>query len=409
MSEKRYERQERIWGMKGQKLINNTSILLVGVGGTGCEILKNILLLGFGEIHIVDLDLIEVTNLNRQLFFQDKDVGKYKVEVAAEKSKILNPSVKIVSYNKKVQDISRNVFNSCDYFISALDNISARLFLNQIAVELNKPLLDCGSEGFFGHVQVVIPRKTPCLMCQNLWVHPNMNFKCSYAINPRTPLDCAIEASDQFFLTKNRLPNPNNNEDIELLLKYAEKHAKKFNIIGINTEKIKDALKGTVESLVTTNSIIGSVLVNELLKIVISGIDVKNQLELKIINFFQFQGKTETGWCVPLERNEECPVCGINQRNITENRNIPLIQLIQKINNETNNILKLPLVIYNNKIIFREKIHLEDNKLNIDDSELSRLLKLETTSIKEIFKEHNVLLIKDESTGLKFNIKINFK
>ncbi|MBD3229424.1 MAG: hypothetical protein GF329_14665 [Candidatus Lokiarchaeota archaeon] len=408
MSQERYDRQVRIWGTEGQKKINNTKILLVGAGGTGCEIIKNLTLLGFGEIHVVDLDIIEISNLNRQFFFYDDVVGKYKAEVAVEKARILNPNIKLFNYNEKVQNISQDILISCDYYISALDNISARLFLNQKAIELDKPLLDCGTEGFLGHVQVVIPKKTPCLVCQDLWVHPEMNFKCTYAIYPRTPLDCALEARDKFYIEKNRLPDSDNEDDIKILLKLAREHAEKFNIIGIDTEIIKDSLKGTVESIITTNSIIGSVLVNELVKLVLHNSEISEKLELQIINFFQFQGKTETGWTIPLKRNKNCPVCSIDQVKISVDKEIPLIQLVQKLNRQINTFIGLPLLIKNNTIIFREKIHLNDIDSKITKDEYKRLLDLETKSLSDILKESDSILLKDESTGMKFKIKIQY-
>jgi len=406
LHEERYERQIRIWGKKGQDIINKTTILLVGVGGTGCEILKNLALIGFGTIHVIDLDIIEVTNLNRQFFFQEKDVGRFKAEVAAEKARLLNPNIKIYAYNEKVQNLSVEILESCDYFISALDNISARLFLNQKAIELNKPLLDCGTEGFLGHVQVVIPRKTPCLVCQDLWVRPEMNFKCTYAINPRTPLDCALEARDKFYINNNRLPDPDNEKDLMQLLELAEKHAKKFGIIGVNTEIIKDSIKGTVESIITTNSIIGSVLVNELIKLTVLDLPISEKLGLKLITFFQFQGISEMGWTIPLERNKNCPVCGINQIEIIEDEQTPLAQLIEKINLKLNGILKFPLLIHNNIIIYREKLHWKSEHFKIKDSEVQRLKKLEITPLRDIFKIKDTFLIKDEMSGTKINIKI---
>jgi len=409
VSDERYERQTRIWGKKGQEIISNTSILLVGAGGTGCEILKNLSLLGFGKICVIDLDKIEITNLNRQFFFHDEDVGAYKAEIAAKRAKQINPNIEIIYFNKKIQDIPIKILESYDIFISALDNISARLYLNQKAVEFNKPLLDCGTEGFMGHVQVVIPRITPCLVCQDLWVRPETNFKCTYALHPRTPLDCALEARDKFFIKYNKLPDPDNENDLIELLQFAETHANKFNIKGVNTEIIKDALKGTVESIITINSIIGSVLVNELIKILISKLEIFENLKLKIITFFQFNGKTESGWSVPLERDEKCPVCGIEQIEIQVDRHMPLIQLIQLINQKLNNIFELPLIVNSNDtIIYREKIHLKNFQEKYPKNELDRLLKLENTPLNKILKPQELLFIKDESTGIKIKVKTIF-
>ncbi|MHA1895419.1 MAG: ThiF family adenylyltransferase, partial [Candidatus Helarchaeota archaeon] len=186
MNSEKFDRQLRIWGRKGQTEIENTKILIVGAGGIGSEVVKNLVFLGFQNLIIVDMDKVEISNLNRQMFFDKSDQGKYKAETLVKKINKINPNGNYNYINDKIQNVDRDIFENSDYIISALDNLAARIWLNESCVELKKTFIDGGAEGFIGHVQVVIPGITPCLMCQNLWILRTEKFKCNYAINPRT-------------------------------------------------------------------------------------------------------------------------------------------------------------------------------------------------------------------------------
>ncbi len=157
---KRYARQFLIKGWD-QKALNEATVFIAGVGALGCEIGKDLALCGIGHIILCDLDTIETSNLSRQLLFRPGDEGKPKAEVAAQRLKEMNPFIKVSSYFKKLQDIPIDVYEKCDVIIAALDNIRARMDLNKLAIRLKKPMIEGGTVGFEGHVQVIIPEGTP--------------------------------------------------------------------------------------------------------------------------------------------------------------------------------------------------------------------------------------------------------
>lgn len=400
MNEKKFDRQIRIWGKKGQEIIELTNILVVGAGGIGAEVLKNLVFLGFQRITVVDLDKIEITNLNRQIFFDESDQGKFKAEVTVNKMKGINPKGQYYYLNKKIQDIEKENLVSFDYIISTLDNLSARIWLNEKCVELNKKFIDGGAEGFIGHVQVVIPGTTPCLMCQNLWIQQTEKFKCNYAINPRTPNDCALEARDQFFLKYKRFPELEDFKDQEILFELAEFHARKFGIIGVSTPLIIDTLKNVVAQIITTNAIIGSVISNELLKLILEPLD-KNKWNFVVNNFIQYNGITGKMWTVPLEKNNNCIVCSKKIFKINVDPTIPLESFAFNLEDKININLNSPIIIQDDKIIFRFK----ETK---NEEEKKRLEDLKSIDIKKIFKNGDILYVEDEITSLNFKIEIKF-
>ncbi|KAF9452196.1 ubiquitin activating enzyme [Macrolepiota fuliginosa MF-IS2] len=168
----RYDAQIAVFGKSFQEKIANFREFLVGAGAIGCEMLKNWSMIGLasgpkGVIHVTDLDTIEKSNLNRQFLFRAKDLGKFKSEVAASAVADMNPDLsgKIVSKQEPVGPDTENIydetfFDGIDAVTNALDNIKARLYMDQRCVFYRKSLLDSGTLGTKGNVQVVVPDLT---------------------------------------------------------------------------------------------------------------------------------------------------------------------------------------------------------------------------------------------------------
>ncbi len=151
-----YARHDLLEGWD-QSVISEGCVMIVGVGALGCEIAKDFALMGIGKLILVDLDLIETSNLSRQMLFRPGDEGRPKAEVAAERLKEMNHFLNVDYYFEKLQKLPMEVYESSDVVIMALDNFNARLDLNKICLRLNKPCVEGGTVGFEGHCQVIIP------------------------------------------------------------------------------------------------------------------------------------------------------------------------------------------------------------------------------------------------------------
>ncbi len=164
----KYDRQKRIAGWDQSK-VSNATVMVIGVGATGNELVKNLALTGIGKFIIIDYDIIEKSNLNRCVLFNmgDDIEGKYKVDVVKESIKTLNPDIEILTYKNKLNDIDKNLYKQSDVICSCVDNIEARLEANNYAHYYGIPFIDSGIDEHFGSIQVVYSevKDAPCLQC----------------------------------------------------------------------------------------------------------------------------------------------------------------------------------------------------------------------------------------------------
>ncbi|MFW9825594.1 MAG: ThiF family adenylyltransferase [Candidatus Thorarchaeota archaeon] len=164
----RYDRQKRINGWD-QKKISNARIMVIGVGATGNELVKNLVMAGVGTLLLIDYDLIESSNLNRCILFNSEaaNMKKYKVDVVKEACKKLNPDVEVITLKKDLNNIDKILYKEYDVICSCLDNIEARIEANNYAYYNDIPFIDSGIDGYFGTVQAVYSKmdSTACLQC----------------------------------------------------------------------------------------------------------------------------------------------------------------------------------------------------------------------------------------------------
>lgn len=161
----RYIGQRSIFGDSVQDLMSKQNYFVVGAGAIGCELLKNFAAIGLGNIYVTDMDSIEKSNLSRQFLFREKDIGKPKSETAALAVKQMNPFINIVPYLTKVGPETEDTYSSefmknLDCVTNALDNVEARLYIDSRCVTYGLPLIESGTLGTKGNVQVVVPHLT---------------------------------------------------------------------------------------------------------------------------------------------------------------------------------------------------------------------------------------------------------
>ncbi|KAF2189841.1 ubiquitin-activating enzyme E1 3 [Zopfia rhizophila CBS 207.26] len=180
--------------------IKQSRVLMVGAGGIGCELLKNLVLTGFGEIHIVDLDTIDLSNLNRQFLFRNEHIKKSKALVAKESAGKFNPNVKIEAHHDNIKDPKFNVawFKGFEIVFNALDNLDARRHVNKMCLAADVPLVESGTTGFNGQVQVIRKNKTECYDC--VPKDPPKSFPvCTIRSTPSQPIHCIVWGKSYLF------------------------------------------------------------------------------------------------------------------------------------------------------------------------------------------------------------------
>ncbi len=160
-----------------QAKISKQRCAVVGVGGLGTIVSEKLAMLGVKELILIDMDMVDKSNLNRQ-FFYEKDLGRYKVDATKEKLEQFNSNVWITKQPKPVQDVE-SALKPATIIFDCLDNIETRQWLNKYCVKNKKVLVHGGCSDVIGEIQIYIPGKTSCLECLPYPEDPNENRSCA--------------------------------------------------------------------------------------------------------------------------------------------------------------------------------------------------------------------------------------
>ena len=140
-------------GIKGQKKIISSKILIVGIGGLGCPAAENLVRAGIGTIGLIDNDTVSLSNIHRQSLFNSNDVKKPKVSVAAKRLKEINPFTKIKTYKLRLNKNNiKKIIKNYELIIDGSDNFKTKFLINDCCLKLKKKLITGAISKFDGHI-----------------------------------------------------------------------------------------------------------------------------------------------------------------------------------------------------------------------------------------------------------------
>ncbi len=162
----RYDRQLMMLGKEGQLKLKRARVLIAGIGGLGSPIALYLAAAGIGRLILVDKDVVELSNLNRQVLFESKDIGKPKVLVVQQRLQAFNPEVEVDAVKSEMTP--ENAFElaeEADILVDGSDNFQMRYALNEAAIRHRLPFIHGAIYGMEGRATTIIPGETACLRC----------------------------------------------------------------------------------------------------------------------------------------------------------------------------------------------------------------------------------------------------
>ncbi|KAJ2464766.1 E1 ubiquitin-activating protein uba2 [Coemansia sp. RSA 2322] len=195
------EQLAKIFGAEAAASVPQARLLVVGAGGIGCELLKNLSMSGFRHIEAVDLDTIDLSNLNRQFLFQRKHIRRAKAEVAIQAIRGFNPDIEAKARQANIKDSEFGVdwFSQFDLVLNALDNLEARRHVNTMCLAANVPLIESGTAGYLGQVTVIKGGTTECFECHPKPAERKTFPICTIRSTPSAPIHCIVWAKNYLF------------------------------------------------------------------------------------------------------------------------------------------------------------------------------------------------------------------
>lgn len=310
-----------------QLLQKDFHVLVIGAGGLGCEILKNLALSGFRNIDVIDMDTIDISNLNRQFLFRQSDVGNSKAIAAAAFINKRVPGANVTPHFKKIQDFSEDFYRGFNLVIAGLDSIEARRWINGLLVNMVVmtpdgldpdtviPMIDGGTEGFKGQARVILPRITSCFECSLEAFPPQVTFPlCTIAHTPRLPEHCIqwaslIAWSDKELQTSFPIGtkiDTDNPDHMTWLYEQAKRRADQHKINGVTYKLTQGVVKNIIPAIASTNAIIAAACCNEAFKICTNTSGNLN-------NYMMYNGINGVyTYTFEYEQKPGCAVCGSN-------------------------------------------------------------------------------------------------
>ena len=152
----------------GQKKILSSKVLIVGLGGLGSPVVEYLSRAGVGSIGVIDNDKVSISNLHRQSLYSTNDVGKFKIKIAKDKIKKINPHIDVETYKTRLNNINyKKIINNYDFIVDGSDNFTTKFLLNDLCLKFKKTLITGAISKFDGHIFTFDfkNKNNPCLRC----------------------------------------------------------------------------------------------------------------------------------------------------------------------------------------------------------------------------------------------------
>lgn len=261
-----------------QSKMKKATVFIAGVGALGCEIAKNLALMGTGRIILCDYDDIELSNVSRQMLFREEDIGEKKADIAKKRLSEMNELITVEACSQKIQELPGHVYEESDVLVSCLDSFIPRRYVNSVSVSLEKPFVDGGMEGLQGVVYVFHPPQTACRECNPMMAREERKAFCTLLGEARRKA-----------LGLNREGKPPDDQEMDF------------------SEYIRKEQTRKLPTFMSTTSIIAGIQTQEVVKI-IQGIG--KPLYGKAL-FYLGEGNDQgiLFSTIPLAKNPSCPAC----------------------------------------------------------------------------------------------------
>ncbi|XP_043273230.1 NEDD8-activating enzyme E1 catalytic subunit [Venturia canescens] len=309
-----------------QFLMENCKLLVIGAGGLGCELLKNLALMGFRQIHVIDMDTIELSNLNRQFLFRHKDLGSSKAEVAARFINNRVPGCNVTAHCCMIQDKDESFYRQFHIIVCGLDSIVARRWINGMLLsllvykdgELDQssviPMVDGGTEGFKGNARVILPGLTACIECTLDLYPPQTTYPlCTIANTPRLPEHCIEYVKVIQWPKENPFECVIDGDDpqhINWIYEKSIERATQFGIRGLTYRLVQGVVKNIIPAVASTNAAIAATCTTEVFKLATScTLSLNNYMVLNNLDGIY-------SYTYEAERKSDCLACSQEPREI---------------------------------------------------------------------------------------------
>lgn len=288
-------------------------VLVVGAGGLGCEVLKNLACCSAScDIEIVDFDTIEISNLNRQFMYAEADVGQSKALISAKwlSCRFRSYPGSIVGRNSRLEHLPSEYFSTFHIIFSCLDDLSARMWLNRVLVELAGagvviPLVDGGTEGYLGHAALVIPGLTACIDCLSPLFRMENRPLCTLTGSCSSLEDCIEWAVEK---CREEAQEGLKAESMEvMIMTLAKSKAIQAGIENdsLSLDLVSSLLARIVPAISSSNSVIAGIMTSVGIKL-LSGTPWSSNSS----NFWNFCGESGVNLhALVINRAADCPTC----------------------------------------------------------------------------------------------------